>query len=100
MEIVIGMAASLLLQLAKKLAEKYGRVFSVFAIYGMIFIIAVAWAALSSVPSFDVYMKSIVSVFTSAIATYEVIIKRLGSTLPPPPSSNSDAQADAGPSSV
>lgn len=98
MEILIGIVASLITQLIKKIAGKYDREFTALAIYGMIFVAAAIWSALESVPTLAGYMQSIVSIFTASVATYEVVIKRLGNFLPPPPTSPSlsDGQTGAG----
>lgn len=85
MSILIGLIASLIAQLGKKLAAKFGQDVETEVIYLFLFVVALLYALTGSNPTVADFVQKGLTVVSAAIATYELILSRIGFLLPPPP---------------
>ena len=83
MELLIGAIVSILTQIYKKLAEKFGQEQTNIIVYLTVFVLCLIWAFITQKHFISIdTLKEIGMIFSVAIAFYEVVMKwLLGSVL-------------------
>jgi hypothetical protein len=78
MTLIIGVIASLILEAVKRVKARYGDELGSKLIYGSIFLIALVWTILTTTQIISPEtVNKILTIIASAVATYEIILKRL-----------------------
>ena len=78
MTLIIGLLASLVLEAVKRVKARFGDELGTKLIYGTIFFVALLWTVLTTTQIISPEaVNKILTVIASAVATYEIILKRL-----------------------
>lgn len=82
MSLLLGFLVSLVVEAIKRLKARVGEELGTAVIYGFVFLIAVVWTVLTTnnIISAETINK-ILTIVATAIATYEIIIKRISGLL-------------------
>lgn len=83
MTLLFGLLTAFITEVVKKIKARYGEALGTAMIYGTIFLIALIWTLLTTyqIISSETINKFL-TIVASAVATYEIIIKRLSVILP------------------
>jgi uncharacterized membrane protein len=83
MTILFGLITALIVEAIKKIKAKFGNAFGTTIIYLIILAIAIAWTLLTTLNIISTEtINKILTIVASAIATYEIILKRLSVLTP------------------
>lgn len=83
MTLLFGLLTAFITELVKKIKARYGEALGTAMIYGTIFLIALIWTILTTYQIISPEtINKFLTIVASAVATYELIIKRLSGFLP------------------
>lgn len=83
MTLLFGLLTAFITELVKKVKARYGEALGTAMIYGVIFLIALIWTILTTYQIISPEtINKFLTIVASAVATYELIIKRLSGFLP------------------
>lgn len=83
MTLLFGLLTAFITELVKKVKARYGEALGTLMIYGVIFLIALIWTLLTTYQIISPEtIDKFLTIVASAVATYELIIKRLSVLFP------------------
>lgn len=83
MTLIFGVLTSLIAEVVKRVKARFGEAIGTQLIYAFIFVLAIIWTVLTTqnIISPETINK-VLTIVATAVATYEIIIKRLANFLP------------------
>lgn len=83
MTLLFGLLTAFITEAVKKIKARYGEALGTAMIYGTIFLIALIWTILTTYQIISPEtVNKFLTIVASAVATYEIIIKRLSVIFP------------------
>ena len=83
MTLILGILTSLIAEVIKKVKARYGEELGTKLVYGVIFLISIIWTILTTYNLISPEaITKVLTIVATAVATYEIIIKRVASLLP------------------